>query len=386
MSQIPFVNLLGEAIEAAISHEEARSPRGIASGRGPGRRWRLPGVGVLLGHRRVSVVLVALVIGGGAVAVAETLQNSTALVTGGIVCYAGTGMGASVQMYANVEANGRSPEAACADVFRTDGPAALGRPGVNLIACADPHGYVAVFRATGVADQCQAEGMSALQARSYTVAQSSVDRLVRALNKIGASRTCMAPRLLAADVQHVLDRLGWSGWRAQLQRQPTGSGSSGASPRSAPTALHASSSCGLFLGTGSSFSDPTASLDAGHRVVWIAAGPIPSLLALTGPLDRELLQASGQHCYTPAGALSLVRKALASARVQVKSALTQEPAGGGWAYAQHAYDQGCTIVAAIAPAPYGRTVDAWLNSKSGPREPFGGGPSPSQFRSSLGSR
>lgn len=367
MSEIPFVNLLGEAIEAAISREAAGSPHSSA-GRAPARRWRLPGVGLLRRHQRASVVLVALVIGGGAVAVAETLQNPTALVTGGIVCYAGTGTGASMQMYANVEANGRSPQTACADVFRTDGPIALSRPGVKLTACADPNGFVAVFTATGAADQCQGEGMSPLPARSYARAQSHVDRLVGALNQLGAGRACIAPWLLIADVQHVLDRFGWSGWRAKLQTQPMGSGG-----------------CGLFLGTGSSFSDPTASLDASHRVVWIAAGPIPSLIALAAPLDRALLQASGQRCYTPAGARSLVHKALASARVQVKFALTQEPKGGGWAYAQQAYDRGCAIVVTVAPAPYARTIDVWLNSKSGPPEPFGGGPSPSQFRSSPGS-
>ena len=362
MSEIPFVNLLGEAVEAAISREAAASPRGTAFGRGLARRWRLPGVGVLRRHQRIGAVLLALAIGGGAVAVAETLQSSTALVTGGVVCYGGTGTGGSVQMYAGVEPNGRSPETTCADVFRTDGPAALARPGVTLIACADPHGYVAVFKATGATDQCQAQGMSPLQARSYALAQSSVDSLVKALNRLGANSTCIAPAVLVGDVEHVLVRLGWSGWRAELQKLPTGSGA-----------------CGMFDGTGGSFSDPTASLDAVHHVVWIATGAIPSLLALAGPLDWELLRASGRHCYTTAGARSLARQALASARAQVRFALTQEPRGGGWAYAQQAYDRGCTIVVSIAPAPSGRIIDAWLNSKSGRPESFGRSPSPSQF-------
>jgi hypothetical protein len=307
--------------------------------------------------------MAALVVGGGAVAVAQTLQSPTALVTGGIVCYGGTGTGASVQMYANVEANGRSPEAACADVFRTDGPAALARPGVKLRACADPNGYVAVFVSNGAADQCQAEQMLPLPARSYAAAQVSVDRVVRALTSLGASRRCIAPQVLVGDVGRVLDRFGWSDWHAQLQKQRGGSGE-----------------CGLFLATGNSFSDPTASLDASRRVVWISAGPLPSLLALSGPLDWELLRASGRRCYTPAGARDLVRNALAPSHVEVKFSLTQEPKGGGWAYAQQAYDRGCTIVVSIAPATYGRIVDVWLNSKSGPPEAFGGGPSQDQFK------
>jgi hypothetical protein len=351
MSQVPFVEMLGDAIEEAIARDARPAPS-----------RRMPRIRALRCRHRLGVVLVALVIGGAAVAVAETLQSPTALVTGGIVCYAGTSTGASVEMYANVEANGRTPETACADVFRTDGPAPLARPGVRLTACADPNGFVAVFKATGAANQCGAQGMSPLAARSYAVAQSSVDHLVQALTDLGANRACIAPSLLVRDVQGVLDRLGWSGWRAKLQTQPSGSGS-----------------CGLFLGTGSSFSDPTASLDASKHVVWITAGPIPSLIALTAPLDRELLQASGRRCYTTAGVHLLVADALASARVQIRFAVTQEPKGGGWAYAQQAYDRGCAIVVAITPAPYGRIADVWLNSKGGPAEPFGGGPSPSQF-------
>jgi hypothetical protein len=92
--------------------------------------------------------------------------------------------------------------------------------------------------------------MSPPVARSYAAAQSSVDRLVRALGDLGANRVCIAASALVGEVQHVLDRLGWSGRRAQLQRQPAMPGG-----------------CGLFLGTGSSFSDPTASLDASHHAV-----------------------------------------------------------------------------------------------------------------------
>jgi hypothetical protein len=363
MSQIPFVNHLGDAIDAAISTEAAQASLAGAQGRGFRRGRRLSWIGVRRRHQRAMILLAAVVIGGGAIAVAQSLESSTALVTGGIVCYGGTGTGGSSQMYANVEARGRSPAAACADVFRADGPAALARPGVKLKACASPHGYVAVFVSNRAADQCQAEQMSPLPARSYAAAQVSVDRVVRALTSLGASRRCIAPQVLVGDVKRVLDRSGWSNWQAELQAQGGGSGG-----------------CGLFLATGSSFSDPTASLDASRRVVWISAGPLPSLLALSGPLDWKLLKASGKRCYTPAAARALVRNALARSRVEVRFALTQEPKGGGWAYAQQAYDRGCTIIGSIAPARYGRIMDVWLNSKSGPPEAFGGGPSQAQFK------
>jgi hypothetical protein len=343
MSDIPYINQLGDAIEAGIARDQE-----------PARSRRLPRVGLLRGRRGLGVVLATLAIGGAAVALAQPLQNSTALVAGGIACYAGTGTGASA--YYDVEADGRSPQAACVRVFRTDGPAALARPGVKFVACADRHGYVAVFRASGAAAQCRSERMSPLRTHSYAAAQSRVDRLVRALAGIGANRRCIAPATLVGDVQGALDRRGWSGWHAQLQHNPGGGG------------------CGLFEGTGSSFSDPTASLDAGHHVVWIVAGPIPSLIRLTGPVDLKLLRASGRQCLTPASARALVRETLGSADVTIRFALTQEPAGEEVAYAQHAYDRGCTIVGSVTAAPYGRTINAWLNSKSAPPDSGGAVP------------
>ena len=295
MSQIPFIDQLGDAIETAIERDAVRS---AATGRRSRRKWR-----------RTGLVLAVLAVAGATAAVAaQRLQHSTRLVAGGIACYAGAGTDAS--SYYNVEALGRTPEAACKQVFRTDGPASLGQPGVKLVACADPHGYVAVFKATGAVAQCGSEGMSPLQGEQYATAQSRVDRLVAALAAVGANRRCIPPSTLVRDSQQALDRLGWRGWHAQFHRQPFGEGG-----------------CGLFEGTGSSFSDPTASLDATHHVVWIMSGPIPALIQLTASQDMKLLRASGDHCYTPAGARALVRDTVASARVQVEFALTREPRG-----------------------------------------------------------
>ena len=211
------------------------------------------------------------------------LQHSTRLVAGGIACYAGAGTGAS--SYYNVEALGRTPKRPANRCSGQTGRPSLGQPGVKLVACADPHGYVAVFKATGAAAQCGSEGMSPLQGTQYATAQSRVDRLVAALAAVGANQRCIPPSTLVRDSQQALDSLGWRGWHAQFHGQPVGEGG-----------------CGLFEGTGSSFSDPTASLDATHHVVWIVSGPIPALIQLTASQDMKLLRASGDHCYTPAGA------------------------------------------------------------------------------------
>jgi hypothetical protein len=341
MSGIRFVDQLGDALEAAATeHLAGQTTRRT-------RWWRLP-------RRRSRVIagLALLALTGGAVA--ATQQSSVTLVAGGIACYGGTGTGAASE-YFDVEANGRSPQAACAAVFASDGPAALGAPGARLEACADPHGYVAVFEANGSDDQCRQLGLMPFQAASYAAAQSTVDQLVAALSKLGANRTCIPVGTLSADVQDALGRLGWTGWRAEVQQGPSGQ-------------------CGLFEGTGSSFSDPTASIDAQHHVVWIVAGPLPSLLALTGPLDLSLLQASGRSCYTTAQAESVVRGAFAGVGASIQFALTQQPSGTQVEYAQSSYDRGCTIVSTLWPASVGATIDVWLNAKSGPPAPAGGNP------------
>jgi hypothetical protein len=352
MSQIPFVNQLGDALEAAMEREAARSAVADAPAARPKRRR--------LGWRRGALLLAVVAAAGATAAFAHTFQSSTTLVAGGIACYEGTGTNASA--YYNVEANGRTPEAACKRVFRTEGPAWLAGSGVSLVACADPHGYVAVFRDSGAAGQCGAQGMSRLQARSYAAAQSSVDRLVQALAQIGNSRACIRPATLVGDVQGELQRLGWHGWQARLQPLPGEQGQ-----------------CGMYEGTGSSFSDPTASLDTANRTVWVVAGPIPSLIALTAPLDLKLLHASARYCHTPAGARALVRRMVGSADVSIDFALTQEPRGMQVAYAQRAYDRGCTIVGSLTAAPKGRVVRAWLNSKSAPPPSSGVWPGGSQL-------
>jgi hypothetical protein len=337
MSEIPFLNELGDAFEHAISAAPVRFRRR----RVPRRRWG------------AALVLVALL--GGAAATADVLlqpPSATTQAASGITCYASTSFDGDT--YADVEANGRSPIEACRDTFAADGPASLGTPGAQLVACVKSGLGVVVLAASGDPNQCSKMGMFTFEPGSYATAQSSVDTLVRSLAALGANRTCTPVSSLRAEVQVVLTKLGWRGWRAAQQQLP-GTASAGA--------------CGLFLGTGSSFSDPTASVDSNAKVVWIVSGPDPSVLALTGPLDLRLMQSTGQRCYTTDAARALVLGALASARVSVTFDVTQEPAGEQSGYAQTNYDQGCTIIGSIDAAPTGRTVDALLYSESGPAAP-----------------
>jgi hypothetical protein len=239
MSEIRFVNLLGDAIEEAIGQPATAPERRRRGLRIPRRRGRL------------VMVIAALALGG--VAYAATQQNSTTLVAGGIACYQGTSFNASA--YFNVQANGRSPQAACAQVFRTGGQPRLASA-QRLVACADPHGYVAVFRQSGTADQCRSLGLSALQAAPYVAAAHRESTLIKQLTIAGDHGRCVAPHTLLRRVQAVLDRLGWTGWHAEIFSQ-----------------LSQRGSCGLFMASGAMNSDPSQSLNGQRRIVWIVTEP-----------------------------------------------------------------------------------------------------------------
>lgn len=246
MTQIPFIEALGDSIETAIAdHMPAVEPETHRAHR---RRRILRG-------RRLVLALVAVVMLGGAVAVAAHLLTPTrSLVAGGIACYEGTNTNAAA--YFDIEANGRTPQDACRGVFATGGPSGLGAPSVRLTPCATPHGYVAVFKATGSAEQCQQFGMSPINSAAYAAAAGHVATLVRDLRGIWMSRDCIPTRTLVADAQGLLNRRGWSGWRATAGRSRSPGGR-----------------CGMFTATGSTYSDPAASLDPQTHTLSVDSGP-----------------------------------------------------------------------------------------------------------------
>jgi hypothetical protein len=231
MSQIPFVNQLGDALEEAFI-TASPAPR-----RRPtrGRRWIVPAV-------------VAVALAGGAAA-ASTLFNSTKLAVDGIGCYAGSGTGASQTF----DVYGPSPIAACRRVFRAQ-HSPLGDPRVKLIACeGGPGPLVMVFKAQGQA-QCHRLGLSSLPG-SYAPAADRVAALDRALLSLVRGRDCVAPAELSDEVNAALVRLGWSGWRAKLL---SSTGQTGA--------------CANLGFNSSGAPDPSGSLDATNRVVIIFRG------------------------------------------------------------------------------------------------------------------
>jgi hypothetical protein len=197
MSEIPFVNNLGDALERAIVPQTARGRRRLR-----GRPWRL------------ALVLALLV--AGAAGAAQTLLSSPTqrAAINGIGCYDGTNdsAGGAFDVY------GPSPIAACRRIYRAE-HSALARPEVRLIACVGGQGPIAmVFKADGNPDQCRRLGFSALPT-TYAAAAADVATLNRAILATWRSANC-TPRLRSRRSSMACScacagRAGTPSWRLQ---------------------------------------------------------------------------------------------------------------------------------------------------------------------------
>jgi hypothetical protein len=169
VSDIPFVQALGDALDAAT----------VA----PRRR-----------HRRVILAVAALLLVGSGAAAASLLTNSTELASDSVGCYDAAG---NVSV---VAVEGFSPVATCARVLHTRRP---------LVACAG-EGAVLVYPRPAPRD-CKPLPASYRAARVRFLA---LQRNVRALER---SAGCLPPAAMAQRVDALLARTGWAGWRAQVR-------------------------------------------------------------------------------------------------------------------------------------------------------------------------
>lgn len=184
MSEIPFVERLGDAIEK-MAAERTR----------PRRRY----------VRRVFAAVAALCVVAAGVATASTLLNdSERLVAGGVECYEKTSD--FHRSGAQPVVGGRSPVEACS--------AMLG-DAVPRVACVDgPARIVAVIPGTSPA-ACERLGLAALPA-DYGQARERFRALERSVAAMETSG-CIPPREFAQRLQTLLDRSGWTGWTARLR-------------------------------------------------------------------------------------------------------------------------------------------------------------------------
>jgi hypothetical protein len=269
VSTIPFVEQLGDAIQAAIADSAVA------------RRRRA--------RRRLVVAAVAtLLLLGGSLAAAQLLNEPEKLASGSVGCYQDAAMRGSVTI---IWPGGRTPAEACAESFR-----GAGLPVGPLVACAY-NGAVAVLPGR---DQsvCQRHALEPLPP-GYAPVLGKVAELEKAILAIEREADCLPPGALAGRVQRLLDRSGWSGWTTWLRLD--------VSP----------GPCGSVSNVGGGGRRGiSGSLDeAGHRVMIFGAPPRSTEDLLFGPgnLAPALMDESGQRCYSLDGLADHVRRRVAAA-------------------------------------------------------------------------
>jgi hypothetical protein len=310
MSEIPFVNRLGDAVESAIT-----APR-------PARR-RLFGR-----RRRIGVLALAVLLAGASgVTVARIAADPDQVAAGTVACYEHPDRSGNVAVPGVVVG---SPTDACAKAW-SDGPVP------PLVACL--HGIaVAVIPGRDAAD-CRAAGLEALPP-GYATSQAKVARLERDLAAVEATADCIPARELVSRAQAVLDRSGWEGWRAVSRPGDGGP-------------------CGAILtrdGTGKAVTG--GALRADIRRLEVHHGPPRSLeerLYGAQSLNARLMDASGARCFTIAELEALASRMLAATGRPLTFKLGHLPANTGIEPPRGTrYEEGCAIAidaAPVYPAP-----------------------------------
>ena len=318
MSEIPFVNQLGDAIETAVTPAQ-----------GPLRPR----------HRRRRFVIFALggalVVGGGAAA-ATGLFGSEQQATADIACYQGEQVQRS---FSQEPAAGRDPVAFCREQWGTH------RPVPPLVACAG-NDMVAVIPGRA-AEDCRRVGFKPLAAGfdSYRAKVSELQRGVLALER---EVDCLPRKQFAVRLQALLDRLGWDGWRTRLSGQ------------------HPGYPCGAVSGRGGAIDRTLAgSLDGRHKLVSIRSDwsyTVDQLLyGRERGVFRSLMLRSGKRCYSTRELAGLVRRAVSGHGLRTNvivgalpegSSIGGGPPNPGESLDERGtpYEAGCSIITMLEPA------------------------------------
>jgi hypothetical protein len=299
MSEIPFVNALGDAIECSAAAHIA------------GRRRRIR-------RRLTGGVLAFAVLASGVAAASGVFESATPeqLATAGISCYSTTDLA-----HANVSVlstGTTTPIETCRRALGTHG---------SLVACAGPD--VMVF--PGPPGTCETLGLKPLPA-AYDAARRKVNRLGRRIGAIEATKDCWDPHQLAARVQGLLDRTpGWRAWRTRVS-SPVADGPCGS----------------VNHGDGAGERSVDGMIDAQTHTVLVSTGAARSTLAILDRLD-DLAVASTARCYDRAGAEALARGRLAASGRTVTFRI-EHLAGGSVKAFQDRIDQGCSVIPGFGAA------------------------------------
>jgi hypothetical protein len=322
MSDIPFVNLLGDELERAAERALDRPVRS--------RRRRRLGLLAVAG---------ALLASGSALAAGLLTGDAEQQASAAIACYDGADpdFSGSVAVV--------PPEAGSADVS----PVELCRRALGplhretaLVACGTSDGVV-VIPGRDPSD-CRAAGLAPLAA-DFGPARTRVARLERRILAIEASADCIPRDELVRRVQRLLDRSGWTGWTARPHRLGMGP-------------------CGSVSGLGGDGRRYiTHGLDAAGRRVLVGRAGHRRITDLLYSADRSLLlplfSETGARCFTIEGLGERARQLFGAQRVRVAvrsaaipRATALDDSDGRWTR----YQAGCAVLGGGEPGDDGDSV------------------------------
>jgi hypothetical protein len=310
MSQIPYVNSLGDALDAAIARQPARAPR---MRRGLGRR------------RWLAVALAALAVGGGGAAVAALFTDPVEVGFGQVGCYERTEPSGNVAIIGDPN---RSPAELCASSLPS-----LGFAAGDLIAC-EWHGHGIVVVVRGDRGGCAARNLAPLPS-SYAAARRRAARLQAVAVSFERRVGCLPPREFARRLTAELQAGAWAGWRAVA-----GGGAGPCGRVSAP------SGAALLGGI-------APAVDATRRTIAVKGrAPLDVELVIAGPGSPglRLFESTGERCFTLPALEEHVRAALAPAGVPIRFRYGSLPPDTGIEPPRgDRYDEGCAIFVGAGP-------------------------------------
>jgi hypothetical protein len=324
MSQIPFVNLLGDELQRAAERAQ------------PSRKSRW-------GRRRLGLFAVAgaLLVSGSAVGAGLLAGDAEHQATASVACYDGADSSFD-RSVAVVPPEAGSVDADPVELCRRE-LALAGQDVHPLVACGTGGG-VAVIPGRGRAD-CARAGFGPL-ARRYASARRRTAKLERRILAIEASADCIAPRDLVRRVQRLLDGSGWTGWSARARS------GAGAGPCGTVSSLG---------GDGNRYI--SSSLDADTREVLVSHSASRRIINLLYSAESSLLlglfRESGARCFTYDGFVERAREVFAAHGIDVAFRRTTIPRNTGlddedgrWTR----YRAGCAVLAAGDPGPNTHSV------------------------------
>jgi hypothetical protein len=328
MSEIPFVNQLGDELESAAR----RSPA-------PRRR-----------RRRFTIFAItgAIALSGTAVATGLFSNDAEQQATNPVSCYGIADASVGPVTWDSAPDTSEIGKLSVVELCRRE-LARGGTPVSHLVACS-ARANVAVIPGRAAAD-CIAAGFKPLSA-TYARAQHRTVRLERGLLRIETSADCIPAALLVRRAQALLDRSGWTGWSVIVRGSRT------------------HGPCGTLSnlnGGGQRTFGGSYDAAARHIIVWRSASRrIMDLLYSDHGLMGPLFADSGARCFTVAQLRAHAKAVFAAKHVDVtvrakKYALVPgslDDDDGRWTR----YQQGCAIVSDSSPGSndHSVTIDAWL--------------------------